>query len=73
MEELKPCPFCGGEGYIRRPEKNGVFVIMSIECKRCGASPYSIQVYSGLGEAERANSIAIMWNRRIYETINTKR
>ncbi len=65
MIKLKPCPFCGGEAYYRTPEKEkGVFEIMMIECKKCGASPYAIQVYDCWPLEEKQNAIAKLWNRR---------
>ena len=38
MEKLKPCPFCGGDGEIRK-EKAGVFgLLYEVVCKKCLAS-----------------------------------
>lgn len=56
MEELKKCPFCGGEPYrithrIEKERKNPT----SIKCKYCGAKT---NVYDRIKDAERA------WNRR---------
>ena len=49
--ELKPCPFCGGEArrYCGNTDAN------SIVCKRCGAKVYG---YASKSAATRA------WNRR---------
>ena len=50
MEELKPCPFCGGEAHIHRHERFG------IECDECGM---------GLGWIKETEQEAIeAWNRR---------
>lgn len=63
---LKPCPFCGGEAYYRTPvkERGTAFDIMVIECIKCGASPYAINVYSGADDKEKQEAIAKQWNRR---------
>ena len=34
MDELKPCPFCGGEAGIQRIDDFGLFYIV---CGNCGA------------------------------------
>ena len=64
--ELKPCPFCGGEAYFRTPQhdRGSAFEIMMVECKRCGASPYAIQVYACENEENKRAAIARLWNRR---------
>lgn len=38
MQELKPCPFCGGEGIVD-PHDNDTWCI--IKCKECGASTHA--------------------------------
>lgn len=50
MEELKPCPFCGGEAKIFTPT-----ISTYIMCKECKAST---NLYSQSEEAIEA------WNRR---------
>ena len=64
--ELKPCPFCGGEAYFRTPQhsRGNTFDIMMVECKRCGASPYAVQVNSCNNEENKRAAIARIWNRR---------
>lgn len=67
MEELKPCPFCGGEAYFRTPMKikETAFCSVSAECKRCGASPFATMVYESESD-EYKKSVAIKhWNRRV--------
>lgn len=66
MDKLKPCPFCGGEAYYRKPEhlKGTAFDIMRIECKKCGAAPYAVEVYEFDTEADKKEAIARFWNRR---------
>ena len=56
MEELKPCPFCGGRPYIvswrdEKERKNPT----SIKCEECGAKT---DVYDRIKDAKSA------WNRR---------
>lgn len=67
MEELKPCPFCGGEAYFRTPmkEKGTAFCSVSVECKRCGASPFETMVYEGEDDANKKLTAAKHWNRRV--------
>ena len=66
---LKPCPFCGGEAYYRKPYKQSgtAFVAVSVECKSCGAAPYMIMVYEFATEAHKKAAIARCWNRRAAE------
>ncbi len=65
MTKLERCPFCGGEAYFRTPEHAGTFDVMAVECKRCGASPYAIQVYSGNTIELKPAALAKFWNRRL--------
>lgn len=65
---LASCPFCGGQPYIRAPIHKGCEDIMIIECKQCGASPYSVYVSEVLDEADKRNAIAEKWNRRTKST-----
>jgi len=60
-EELKPCPFCGGEAILKR-YVNGFNVWSEIMCDRCGVRQDSIVVgYYNDDEAAEA------WNRRAGE------
>ena len=65
MEQLKPCPFCGGpanfsNGYPRlyRPEHNKV----AVECPECGLVFGWDCDYGGTFETEA--DAATAWNRR---------
>ena len=73
--KLKPCPFCGGEAYFRKPqkEKGGAFVSVGVECKKCGAYPYSTLCYEFLSESELQEAAAKSWNRRAGEQDEVKR
>lgn len=64
LSSLKPCAFCGGEGYYRAPQRKGCEDIMIIECKQCGASPYAVFVSCVLDDDEKKAAIAEKWNRR---------
>ena len=61
---MKECPFCGGEAYNRMPEKSGTSVVMAIECKKCGASPYAVIVPECWDDVDKKKAIAKHWNRR---------
>jgi Lar family restriction alleviation protein len=64
--ELKPCPFCGGEAYYRKPidEKGTAMVRVGVECKKCGAYPFSTMIYEGESEQRKKAVAAKFWNRR---------
>ena len=69
MEEpkLKQCPFCGGEAYYVTPKSvNSAFVSVGVECKKCGANPYSVLVYRFETDLNKKAAIAELWNRRAY-------
>lgn len=57
MNELKPCPFCGGEPRIIEHEFEGVSNTFGIKCK-CGAQ--SFQFWETIDDAIE------QWNRRAY-------
>lgn len=66
MEELKPCPFCGGEAVVH--VNDGVKVI----CRKCGASSKClVDVYSqGRPNGGAIKSVVKAWNRRANDEIN---
>ena len=58
MNELKPCPFCGGKArwMYRKP-------IGWIMCKKCGAS--SATLSDNYEEADCQQEAIVAWNRRV--------
>lgn len=56
MSELKPCPFCGGEAWMRISDAPQ---ILRIECRECHAATTSF-VADSIGEKEAAAA----WNTR---------
>lgn len=73
MTELKPCPFCGGEAYFLTPKTmNSSLVSVGVECKTCGANPYSVLVYKLDTEKNKKKAIAELWNRRTEEYCTKK-
>ena len=60
MNELKPCPFCGGEALVEEfPARKGFEA--SISCCNCPTSMVSITYDT---QEEATKSIAEAWNRR---------
>lgn len=56
MEELKKCPFCGGEAENEGLKGfDGKVIIARVVCKQCGASTKSYASANGANEA---------WNNR---------
>ena len=63
MAELKPCPFCGGEAYIRehtRIAKPRRYTYFRVGCEECGLRFPKFS--ETIAEAIEA------WNRRIPQT-----
>ena len=55
-EELKPCPFCGGEAEIVQVHKN-----VYVRCRKCGALA---------GDVSFKEKVAIAaWNKRSYKDV----
>ena len=57
MSELMPCPFCGGEGCIKRHEFIGYADTFGVVCLDCGAE--TRQFF-----ADKKTAIDA-WNRRV--------
>lgn len=61
MEELKPCPFCGGRASV-----SFLYNTALITCDRCGATAKQIGNQFGVGAKEIAKAREA-WNRRVSE------
>lgn len=64
MTELKPCPFCGGEGIVERdypPSETPANDHEWVECKVCGATGPWHRV------SRTHQAIIRGWNRRLKE------
>ena len=66
-EELKPCPFCGGEPKTTVESKANTIITVSICCKKCHAEIHdSVIDLCDLDTMQRAiNNVIGAWNRRI--------
>lgn len=61
--ELKPCPFCGGEGsFVAEPEEK----IIYCGCWDCGARSISFG-YKNVPSDIYFNAAADAWNRRVHD------
>lgn len=60
MNELKPCPFCGGEAAIRE-YSNGFNIWFRVRCDSCGVAQDGIR--NGYGKEQAVEA----WNRRVKE------
>lgn len=63
--ELKPCPFCGGEGQLEYEEVNGFYQKyyswVHVVCKNCYAT-----IGRTYDDKDRSKMYAIkLWNRRV--------
>lgn len=72
-EALKPCPHCGGEGFIRPYTIYGTAHVR-IWCSKCGASSYVSAVAPPVYKPKKPHSFPISlkevctnWNMRVYE------
>lgn len=61
-DELKPCPFCGGEARAFRCEESGTF---DVQCQRCGAIPF---IGSRTSEKKTMADVIAAWNARTAVT-----
>ena len=65
MDELKPCPFCGGKAEIEHEYIFG-FEYSTIKCEKCRVKTAPIKVSFTYSSDERA---AEAWNRRTNDGI----
>lgn len=61
-EELKTCPFCGGEARAFRCEESGTF---DVQCQQCGAIPF---IGSRTSEKKTMADVIAAWNSRAAVT-----
>lgn len=61
-DELKPCPFCGGEALAFRCEESGTF---DVQCQQCGAIPF---IGSRTSERKTMADVIAAWNARAAVT-----
>ena len=59
-EELKPCPFCGGEARAFFCEESGTY---DVQCQQCGALPF-LGKRRGPGCFKSMDDVIAAWNRR---------
>lgn len=62
IDELKPCPFCGGEARAFYSEEGGTF---DVQCQRCGAIPF---IGSRTSEIRTLDGVIAAWNSRTERT-----
>ncbi len=62
IDELKPCPFCGGEARAFRCEESGTF---DVQCQQCGAIPF---IGSRTSEKKTMADVIAAWNARAAVT-----
>ena len=61
MEELRPCPFCGGKGSMRKDEKHDVAFVRCLKCGCKTASAHRL-MYDDWSEAVQIATD--LWNIR---------
>lgn len=61
-DELKVCPFCGGEARAFRCEESGTF---DVQCQQCGAIPF---IGSRTSERKTMADVIAAWNARAAVT-----
>ncbi len=57
MDELKPCPFCGGKSSLNDNSSSSY-----VHCEKCGATGESFNISKKYSSDEKA---AEAWNRRV--------
>lgn len=73
MEELKPCPFCGGKGKIKAASKERIGFTIWCECENCyaqagGYCPNMEKEDTTIESIDSCRKKAVeAWNRRVNE------
>jgi len=63
--ELKPCPFCGSKGLVKRtPCFDGFGTFVAIACSQCGASAREVYFSSGNDCPDTYVTVRQNWNTR---------
>lgn len=62
-QNLRECPFCGGEAEHRIFEDNVFFVYCRVTCSKCGATLTK--------EYTTGNEGIVAWNRRVNDETDT--
>lgn len=63
--ELRPCPFCGGEAKAFFCEESGTY---DVQCQQCGALPF-LGRKRGPGRFKSMDDVIAAWNRRAERTV----
>lgn len=62
MNELKPCPFCGGEATVFASSEGGVFVV----CMKCQVRTHTLVDTLAYNKPTNAvKKVIEAWNRRV--------
>ena len=60
--ELKPCPFCGGEAKLVNQKVMGGYDYSFVRCKKCDIGTQKYEVSTEYCSSDKAIST---WNRRV--------
>lgn len=69
-DELKSCPFCGGEASLySRGTRNGMGYMIYAKCEVCGCSGRAFFTYDDPDETDwndlACKQATLVWNRRV--------